>query len=252
MPLALDDGIAITYYTDPLCCWSWAMEPSIRKLQYCLKNQLQLRYCMGGLIPSWKNFNDPVNFVSRPIQMGPVWMHAAELTGMKIDSRLWFKDAPSSSYPACIAYKCVELQSTELADIYLRLLREACMVEGINIACQSELILIANRLSSYSTEFDVNSFKNDLHNGKGREAFRADLNEVKVNEIQRFPTWIFRRKGNDPVVISGYQPFAALLKIVLHLCPGIIWENESIHADTFKDPWPFGFTQEEMREVLSS
>src|SRR5687768_15102586 len=90
------DQLEIVFYTDPLCCWSWAFEPQWRKLRYEFEGEFSWRYCMGGLIPSWKNFNDVTNFVSRPIQMGPVWMEASHNSGMKIESSIWAEDPPAS------------------------------------------------------------------------------------------------------------------------------------------------------------
>src|SRR5688572_2904993 len=128
------DRIDITYYTDPLCCWSWALEPQWRKLLYEFNGLISWRYCMTGMIPSWDQYNDAMHSVSRPIQMGPVWMHASQLSGMPMNSRIWMENPPASSYPACIAFKCAEMQSEGAGDRYLRLLREAIMLDGKNIA----------------------------------------------------------------------------------------------------------------------
>src|SRR5215203_2358567 len=95
--------LQITYYTDPLCCWSWGMEPAIRRLRYEYAEVIGWRFCMGGLLPDWKRFSDPVNHVSRPAQMGPVWMHAMQITGMEMKTTMWHTSPPSSSYPACTA-----------------------------------------------------------------------------------------------------------------------------------------------------
>src|SRR4051794_14473222 len=92
----------ITYYTNPLCCWSWGFEPQWRKLLYTFKDVITYRYRMCGLLPGWKNYHDSVNAVSRPMQMGPVWMHAAQLSGMPVQPNIWITDPPSSSYPACL------------------------------------------------------------------------------------------------------------------------------------------------------
>src|SRR4051812_29789560 len=124
------DRVEILFYTDPLCCWSWGFEPQWRKLQYELQDHLVFRYIMTGLLPSWQNFNDPLYSVSRPQQMGPVWMEAAKVSGMPIYDRIWVEDPPASSYPACIAVKSVQLQSTTAAARYLRMLREAAMMQG--------------------------------------------------------------------------------------------------------------------------
>src|SRR5436305_1999889 len=93
------DQLQIVYYTDPLCCWSWAMEPQLRRIQFEFR-EISWRYCMGGLLPEWKNYNHEVNSVSRPIQIGPVWMHAGQVSGMPMDTTIWMRDPPQSSYPA--------------------------------------------------------------------------------------------------------------------------------------------------------
>src|SRR6478609_7542743 len=103
--------LQIVYYTDPLCCWSWAFEPQWRRLRYELGNQMRFRYCMGGLLADWEKYNDPMNAVSRPSQMGPLWFEAKYISGMPIREHIWHKDPPASSYPACIAVKCAALQS---------------------------------------------------------------------------------------------------------------------------------------------
>src|SRR5690606_12765756 len=105
------DRVEIEFYTDPLCCWSWAFEPHWRRLRYEYQGKIVWRYRLGGMLPDWKSYNDPINTVSRPIQMGPVWTDASHLSGMPIDSLLWFYNPPESSYPACIAVKCAQLQS---------------------------------------------------------------------------------------------------------------------------------------------
>ena len=83
------DRVEITFYTDPLCCWSWGFEPQWRRLQYELQDQIVFRYVMTGLLASWKNFSDPLYSVSRPQQMGPVWMEAESVSGMLMHHKLW-------------------------------------------------------------------------------------------------------------------------------------------------------------------
>src|SRR5215217_1540336 len=68
-PQQCSADISITYYTDPLCCWSWVFEPVWQQLQTEFIKQFTWRYCMGGLLPGWKNYYDSVNSVSRPVQM---------------------------------------------------------------------------------------------------------------------------------------------------------------------------------------
>ncbi len=111
-----DQEIEVTIYTDPLCCWSWAFEPQLQQLKSALTGKASWHYRMGGLIPSWKNFHDEVNSVTRPVQLGPVWMHAGQIANMPINHLVWMKDPPASSYPARIDVKCAQLQAAALGE----------------------------------------------------------------------------------------------------------------------------------------
>lgn len=213
-------GVDITYYTDPLCCWSWAFEPQWRKLLHALEDRVTYRYCMAGLIPGWKSYHDPVNFVSRPAQMGPVWMHAREALGVPIHERIWFDDPPSSSYPACIAVKCAMLQSSAAGEAYLQKAREAVMTKGINIAREAELLKIAEMIAAESPGLmDAQWFAADMKSGAAMEGFRKDLNDVRQRRIERYPALIIRRAGAAPLIVTGYRTCAFLLDIITDYRP---------------------------------
>ncbi len=242
------DQVKIIYYTDPLCCWSWAFEPQWRKLLYEYEGQINYRYCMGGLLPGWKNYNDSINSVSKPIQMGPVWMHAAQLSGMPIQHNIWMKDPPSSSYLACIAVKCAALQSAKMEEKYLRLLRETIMLYGENIAKRPQLIKVAEKLESIVPEFNLDKFIKDLDNDSGLELFRKDLQEVQYHRINRFPSLVIKNQDNKAVIISGYRPYNVLSEAfnqIAHLKK----TNEKIDPDQFKNYWQ-SVTERELMEIM--
>lgn len=206
--------INITYYTDPLCCWSWAFETERKKLLTHFQNKITWRYCMGGLLPAWNNYHDAINSISKPLQMGPMWMHASKLTGVNIRDDIWAKDPPASSYPACIAVKSAALQSDAAAEKYLFLLRQACMLHAKNIAKQEVLLEVADTLKNDEhIEFDTKIFQRHLLGKEGREAFRKDLQEVKYRGINRFPTFIIRN-GTNAKLITGYQPFENIADVL--------------------------------------
>ena len=217
--------LEITYYTDPLCCWSWCFEPVIQKLRNEFGDEIKWRYCMGGLIPTWKAFIDPVNHVTRPLQMGPVWMHASVVGELPIDSTLWYHDPPASSYPACVGVKAAALQGIEHGEKYLSLLREACIVKRINIAKREHLEELAAELHRVSPEFDVKTFSDDLVNGRGSDAFRRDLHEVNTRQICRFPTLLLKN-GKDSVIATGFRPSHVIEKLIHDLQGGSI---KSLH-----------------------
>lgn len=208
------NAIAVTIFTDPLCCWSWAFEPQLQQLKKALGEQATWEYRMGGLIPSWDNFHDNVNSVSRPAQMGPVWMHAGQVAGKPICHQVWINDPPASSYPSCIAVKCAQLQSSLAGEGMLQLLREACMAEGKNIARQEVLFDVARKLSIDDKTFDPARFKEDFFGKHGQDALRADLAEVSYYRINRFPALIVKSPAEKTIVISGYRKWEEVLKIM--------------------------------------
>lgn len=240
-------SIEITYYTDPLCCWSWGFEPQWRKLRYQLRNHISFRYCMGGLIPDWKRYHDSINDVSRPAQMAPVWHHAGQVTGMPIETKLWMQNPPQSSYPACIAVKCAALQSAKAGDIYLRALREAAMLLSKNIADQNVLLEVASNLAATKL-LDEAQFANELQNGNGLNAFKTDLKEVQYYTINRFPTLIFRQQNQQPLIISGYKPYVVVAHTIKKLLGDAAELNEPIDADTYQSYWG-SITERELQEV---
>lgn len=244
------DQVEIVYYTDPLCCWSWGLEPQWRRLRYQFHGKISWRYCMGGLIPGWNNYHDGVNIVSRPVQMGPVWMEAAHISGMPVYNKIWIEDPPASSYPACMAVKCAMLQSAEAGEQYLRLLREAVMQNGTNIASITPLTGLAVMLSQNYSGFDAVKFAEDMNNEKGLEAFRKDLHEVQTLNISRFPSLIMRRTGKPSIIITGYRPYKVLLDAFRQMAPDIQPVQRPADEDAYTKYWG-SITTRELEEGLA-
>lgn len=201
----------VTYYTDPLCCWSWALEPHWNRLKSDYQQLIKWRYVMGGMIQDWTTYNDPMNAISRPIQFGPIWMHASQVSGTPIDYSIWHKDPPASSFPSCIAVKCASLQSPRAAELLLHDLRKAVMVEGRNISREPVIMEAAEALNKRSPNiFDYDKFICSWKDGSGIEAFSGDLRQTRFLKIGRYPTITFTAGGPTGVMITGYRPYLIL------------------------------------------
>ena len=198
--------VNIIYYTDPLCCWSWAFEPHWQQLLDRYQDSITVRYCMAGLLESWKSYYDSENSVSKPVQMGPLWMQVGHMTGMTIDSTVWVKDPPASSYLACVAVKCAFMQSPAIGSLYLQLLRTEVMQNGRNISRQRTLLKLAELLESQCSGFNLELFKKHLVNGEGYDAFASDLREVRYRGISRFPTLAISNRERG-MLLTGYRPY---------------------------------------------
>jgi predicted DsbA family dithiol-disulfide isomerase len=176
-------------------------------------------------------------------------MHAQQISGMPMNTTLWIHDPPASSYPACIAVKCATLQSDSAGERYLRLLREAVMLEGKNIAKESALMEIAQQLSEEAVyNFDVSGFQFDWQNDNGLEAFRKDLQEVQYRNISRFPTMIIKAPGEGGLIATGYRPYSDLLKAIQQVAPGLQKTHQKINEEDYKNYWG-SLTTREIKEI---
>lgn len=209
-PFAQAD-IAIEYFTDPLCCWSWAFEHPWRQLRADLGTRLIWRYRMGGLLANWDHYEDPVNSISRPAQMAPQWYEVRQLTGAELDERIWLEDPPSSSYPACLAYKAAELQSPQAGERMLAQLREAVMLQRRNFARWDVLQELAEELAAKNPgSFDAGRFADDLDGEAAAAAFRDDLMQTRYRQIGRFPALVVSTREGRSALLVGYRPYAVL------------------------------------------
>lgn len=243
------DQIVITYYTDPLCCWSWAFEPQWRRLKYEFKDRITFQYKMGGMISNWNHFSDPMNSVTKPVQMGPVWMEARHITGMPIHDSVWLTDPPSSSYPACIAVKTAALQSPGAEEQYLRKVREAIMLDGKNISRTDVLMEIADSLAAHAPElFNSELFRQQFNKDESLGAFKEDLTKVRYHRITRFPTLTISKNNQAGVIIVGYRPYAVLLNALSSVVPGIESHRASIDKETYASYWNT-ITERELEEI---
>ncbi|UYQ95626.1 DsbA family protein [Chitinophaga horti] len=201
------DRLALVLYTDPLCCWSWAFTQILDKWRASCGHEVTVRYVMGGMLADWKSYQDEVRAVTKPIQMGPVWLEARQMAGIQLDDRIWFNDPPASSYPACVAVKAAGLQSGDAGERYLRAVQQAVMTGGKNIAKKEVLLSIAAQLP----DFDTTRFANDLQGPEALAAFKADLAEVASSSITRFPSLVIGGATTArKLMLTGYRPMEAL------------------------------------------
>lgn len=218
-PDSLDDRrIMVVYYTDPLCCWSWALEPEWQRFRRDFADRITWRYRMGGLIRNWQSFSDPLNSVGSPAQMAAYWYQVKQTAGVSLDEAVWEEDPPASSYPACIAFKAAELQGPEAAERYLLRLRKAAMLEGRNIARRDVLRDLAYDVASDpSSGLEMPRFEQDLASDVPAAAFREDLMDTRYRDIGRFPALIMEPPVGRAILMIGYRPYDALASALAHV-----------------------------------
>jgi len=164
--------VELSYYTDPACPWSWALEPALRRLMNEFGDSLQITYLMCGMA---REFGDPVKLIEESLA-------AAEQSGMPVDARLWIESPPRSSHPACIAVKAAAEQGEPAA--YLRRLREGFLCRRRKLDSAEALLDEARATGG----LDLERFRIDLRSHAVLEAFGADLDRARrVPEEHRAP-----------------------------------------------------------------
>ncbi len=214
-------AIHVRYFTDPLSAWCWGTEPAWLHLVELYGPQFALELRMAGLYQSLEEVTASASAFHRPDQIAMQWEEVAHLTGMPLDSEVWLKAPPASSWPACAAVKAAEAQDPAMALVFLRRLREAALCERADVADPEVLSRLASAVG-----LDVARFDGDLESGAAGEAFNEDL--VLAAEIGAVSTPAFFFFGPGGVAeVRGARSFEDLEAALAQVAGGAL----SLDAD---------------------
>lgn len=218
--------VEITYFTDPYCSWCWATEPMLYRVRETYRDQVRVRYVMGGLVRDMADFYDGLNAIRTTTEVAPHWRMVSERSGQPIDERLMddITDPHFSTWPACIAVKVAQLQGETIGETYLRRMRRAALTERKIISAPEVYLALAREVPG----LDLERFQADLASGAAERAFQADLAECQRYGATGFPTLLFRSLGNvvvpgaeRPILIVGHRAFATYRQVLQRLTPGL-------------------------------
>lgn len=157
-------GVSATYFTDPYCPWSWAVEPHLRRLEVEFDGQVPVTSVIVGLAA---RFGD-----TRRLAIDCV--AASEASGMPIDPRIYLEDPPASSHPAGLAVAAVAEQGDPAP--FLRRLREAILLERRRMDNGPALLDLAREVGG----LDLDRLRIDFGSNAIVEAFGAQLERGRV------------------------------------------------------------------------
>jgi 2-polyprenyl-6-methoxyphenol hydroxylase-like FAD-dependent oxidoreductase/predicted DsbA family dithiol-disulfide isomerase len=205
--------ISILYFTDPICSTCWIIQPQLRKLQLEYADYVSIEYKMGGLLPSWENFN---RFgITKPSEVAAHWDEVCSFYEMPVNKNIWLEDPLPSSYPPSIAFKAAQLQDTGKAVIFLRRIREMVFLEKKNIIKKEFL-----HQAAFESGLDAARLLRDLE-GRAQGMFREDLILSDLLEIKVLPTLFFSNKEGVQLALNGFQPYESFEEIIKELDPSI-------------------------------
>lgn len=155
-------GVVHTYYyTDPMCPWSWALEPALRRLWLEFEGGLAVEFVMCGMAREVGSA-EVSHLVSEMLE-------ASAASGMPVDARLWLAGPPRSSHPACLAVKAAAEQGDPAR--YVRRLREGLLCRRRKLDTADALIEEARSVPG----LDVERLRLALSSHAILEAFGGDL-----------------------------------------------------------------------------
>jgi putative protein-disulfide isomerase len=163
--------VEVTYYTDPVCPWSWGLEPAMRKLSEEFAGEVRFTYVMCGMA---RQLEGGVVQDGAAFKLLSSTLEAAWQSGMPADPRPWLDDPPRSSHPACIAVKAAEQQGDPAR--LLRRLREGFLCRRRRLDAAQALL----EESRHVPGIDSERFAIDFHSHATLEAFGADLDLAKA------------------------------------------------------------------------
>lgn len=155
--------VHVTYFTDPLCPFSWGAEPALRRLLVEFSDQVAITYVMVGM--------------AREVDAAQeleATLEAVAATGMPADPRVWLEGAPRSSHPACMAVEASAEQGQ--AGPYLRRLREGIFTRRERLDTAEALTGAARDVPG----LDAARFEIDLRSNAIVEAFGADRERARA------------------------------------------------------------------------
>ncbi|OYU97172.1 MAG: hypothetical protein CFE21_02460 [Bacteroidetes bacterium B1(2017)] len=203
--------VKILYFTDPICSTCWMIQPQIRKLLLLYGSSIDLKYHMGGLLPSWETYTK--GRIKKPDDAASYWKELAETNTMPIFSDVWENDPLQSSYPPSIAIKAAQFQDKAKASLFLRHLNELVFFESKNIS-DTKVIMDAAEFVG----LNVSKLIQDMES-EGENAFNLDLELAKEYKLKSLPTFVFSIAGKEPIILSSYQEFEAFESALLTLLP---------------------------------
>lgn len=205
------EKVKMLYFSDPICSTCWTIQPQLRRLQLEYGEHLDIEYHMGGLLPSWENYNSKT--ISEPIDAAYYWEEAADIYDVPMQGDVWLQDPLRSSFPPSVAFKAAQNQGAELAISFLRRLREMLFLENKNIARWEVM-----HEAAFDVGIDVARLRRD-YEGNGVVLFKDDLELAKQYEVTSFPT-IFFVCGDKAVRVKEYRSYEAYEHIIKQFIAG--------------------------------
>ncbi len=211
--ISINKPLKILYFTDPICSTCWLIQPILRKLKLEYDDYIDVDYRMGGLLPSWKEYNK--GLIKEPSDAAKHWEDVSSFYKTPLDGDIWFEDPLDSSYPPSIAFKAAQLQNKDKAILFLRRIKEMVFLEKKNITNKK---FIEN--AALSCGLDSAVLLKDIQT-KALDLFKEDLELANIYGITSFPTLFFSKDSDKKITLKGLQSYEKFEEIIKEFIPDV-------------------------------
>lgn len=206
-------NIAVDYYTDPMCSWSWAFQPVLERIRRDYRDRVRIRYRMLPIYEDIGRHTDPAHGVWGSVKdLADHWREVAQQTGAWIDPGLWLEDPPDTCWTACRAYHAAARQGEVIGERFLLMMREAFLKRRLNVARLDRLEDLA-RETAGRTGLDPDRLLKDAETPWTREAVEEDRRAATEEGIRERPTLVFER--GHRLVYGPCRLFTGVIDVLL-------------------------------------
>lgn len=193
--------IRIDLLTDPWSVWCWGFEPIRRTIELRYPS-VEVNALVGGM------FEHVPTREERGFEIDPFFTMVQRTTGMPITSQAIHDHEPESTYPACIHVHAVRLLQPAKEAAYLRAMREAAYLDGLNISEAATAAQVAEQVG-----IEAEAFEEAMASGEPEREFRERIAWLQQAGLVAYPTLVVTA-GERQTTVEGFQNIAGVVNLI--------------------------------------
>ena len=246
----MDKKLIIAHFTDPLCFWCYAMEPEMRKIRVLLDDQLEYRIVMGVLSSSVREIigegeSAELRYEIYRAMLANYFKEAEKMVGMPLSLNGMLTHGPEDlvSLPLSLAYCAMLMIDEDVAEAYLRRMRECVFAEGKSLSSAAEQIELAREF-----HIDIEQFRNNLEGDEVESVLQRGVDECRLYGVVSFPTLIMQW-GDKRLAVRGYSTFEELKQAIAQVTNGDICLSDAEFSERALENYVDRFGKAAAREI---
>ena len=248
--MTMEKKLKIAHFTDPLCFWCYAMEPEMRKIRVMLGDQLEYRIVMGVLSSDIREIvgygeDADLRFEIYRTMLSNYFKEAVKMVGMplSLDKMLAHNPDDFVSLPLSLAYCAMKMIDEDVAEAYLRRMRECVFAEGRSLSAVEEQVKLAGKFP-----IDVERFRENLDSPEVASVLQQGVDECQIYGIAAFPT-LLMQYGDRRIMVQGYRTFEELKGAIMQVTSGDISLSDAEYSTHALESYVDRFGKVAAREI---